>query len=141
MRPLITALLILSVTVAGAGPEVAVIAHPSVPVDALKRSELLDFYLFDIVKWPDDQPVVVLDLKPKGKIRDTFYAFLGNPPSRMKSIWLKKVLSGEGEPPEAMVSESELMAKVASTKGAIGFVGATNVDRQVKVLIKIDPPE
>ena len=99
MRSLIATLLMMPLlAVADDGSRVAVIAHPSVPVDALKKSELLDFYLFDIVKWPDQQPVVVLDLKPKGETRDAFYQFLGKRPSRMKSIWLKKVLSGEGDP-------------------------------------------
>ena len=140
MRPLIaTLLMMLSLAAAEARTEVAVIAHPSVPVDALKKSELLDFYLFDKVKWPDQQPVVVLDLKPKGETRDTFYQYLGKRPSRMKSIWLKKVLSGEGDPPEAMPSEADLVARVASTKGAIGFAGAANVNGRVKVLIRIEP--
>ena len=132
--------LILVVVSARADTAVAVIAHPSVPVDALKKSELLDFYLFDIVKWPDQQPVVVLDLKPKGETRDAFYQFLGKRPSRMKSIWLKKVLSGEGDPPEAMPSEEDLVTKVASTKGAIGFARAANLNGQVKILIRIEPP-
>jgi ABC-type phosphate transport system substrate-binding protein len=134
----VSVLILLAVS-ARADTAVAVIAHPSVPVDALKKSELLNFYLFDIVKWPDQQPVVVLDLKPKGETRDAFYHFLGKRPSRMKSIWLRKVLSGEGDPPEAMPSEVDLVAKVASTRGAIGFAEVANVKGEVKVLIRIEP--
>ena len=34
--------------------QVAVIAHKSVPIDTIKKSELLDFYTGDIRKWNDD---------------------------------------------------------------------------------------
>ncbi len=75
--------------------QVAVIAHKSVPVDTIKKSELLDFYTGDIKKWNDEQPVVILDLKPRGDTKKMFYEFLGKRPSRLKSIWLRKMLSGE----------------------------------------------
>ena len=53
--------------------QVAVIAHKSVPVDTIKKSELLDFYTGDIKKWNDGQSVVILDLKPRGDTRKAFY--------------------------------------------------------------------
>ena len=55
----------------------------------------------------------------------------------MKSIWLKKMLSGEGDPPEALKSESEVLQKVSSTPGAIGFVSEANISDDVKVLTVI----
>ncbi len=47
--------------------QVAVIAHKSVPVDTIKKSELLDFYTADIKKWINGEKVIVNDLKPKGR--------------------------------------------------------------------------
>ena len=119
-------------------PQVAVIAHKSVPVDTIKKSELLDFYTGDIKKWKDEQPVVILDLKPRGDTKKAFYNFLGKSPSRMKSIWLKMMLSGEGDPPLSMRSEDELLKKVASTPGAIGFVSQRRVTGDVKTLSLIE---
>ena len=118
--------------------QVAVIAHKSVPVDTIKKSELLDFYTGDIKKWHDEQPVVILDLKPRGDTKKAFYKFLGKSPSRMKSIWLKMMLSGEGDPPLSMRSEDELLQKVASTPGAIGFVSQRRVTGDVKTLFLIE---
>ena len=118
--------------------QVAVIAHKSVPVDTIKKSELLDFYTGDIKKWNDEQPVVILDLKPRGDTKKAFYKFLGKSPSRMKSIWLKMMLSGEGDPPLSMRSEDELLQKVASTPGAIGFVSQRRVTGDVKTLFLIE---
>ncbi len=113
--------------------QVAVIANKSVPVDTIKKSELLDFYTGDIKKWNDEQPVVILDLKPRGDTKKAFYKFLGKSPSRMKSIWLKMMLSGEGDPPLSMRSEDELLKKVASTPGAIGYVNWAKVSEEVKI--------
>ncbi len=118
--------------------QVAVIAHKSVPVDTIKKSELLDFYTGDIKKWHDGQPVVILDLKPRGDTKKAFYKFLGKSPSRMKSIWLKMMLSGEGDPPLSMRSEDELLKKVASTPGAIGFVSQRRATGDVKTLSLIE---
>ena len=117
--------------------QVAVIAHKSVPVDTIKKSELLDFYTADIKKWINGDKVIVNDLKPKGEVKNIFYKFLGKTPSRMKSVWLKNMLSGEGDPPEALKSEEEMLQKIAATPGAIGFLSHTKVDNNVKTLMVI----
>lgn len=118
--------------------QVAIIAHKSVPVDEIKKTELLDFYTGDVKKWRNQMTVVVFDLKPKLEVRDIFYNFLGKSPSRMKSIWLKKMLSGEGEPPQALESEEEMVKKVAETAGAIGFVSKAKLNDEVKTLFIIE---
>jgi len=56
----------------------------------------------------------------------------------MKSIWLKNMLSGEGEPPKAMGSEEEMLKNVAETPGAIGFINKNKVIAEVKVLAYIE---
>ena len=91
------------------------------PVDNISKEDLLDFYTGDIREWTDKSPVIVFDLKPKGETKKTFYNFLGKSTSRMKSIWMKNMLSGEGDPPEALDTETALLKKVDETPGAIGF--------------------
>ncbi len=118
--------------------QIVVIAHKTVPIDTLKKSELLDFYTCDIRKWSNGQPVVVFDLKSPSEVKTAFYVYLGKSSSRMKSIWLKKLLSGEGEPPEAMDSEEEVLGKVAATAGAIGFVSKVQARKDVKVILQIN---
>ena len=122
---------------AGADVELAVIVHPSVALDSLSRGQLLDYYTGDIQHWPSGEPVLVKDLRQKGEVRDGFYRFLGKRPSRMKSIWLRRMLSGEGEPPESLSSEQEVLTRVAQTPGALGFVRRSQVTDQVRVLMLI----
>ena len=125
-------------TCTSATAQVAVIAHSSVPVDTIEKIDLLDFYTGDIRVWQDENPVVVFDLKTKNDVKKSFYRFIGKSTSRMKSIWMKKMLAGESDPPMTMASEAEMLAKVASTPGAIGFISGVLVAENVKTLIIID---
>lgn len=116
------------------GAQVAVITHKAVPADTLTTSQLLDYFTGDVKMWRDRTPLVLIDLKPQSEIKESFYKMLGLTTSRMKSIWLKRMLMGEGEPPEALRSEDEVVKKVASTPGAIGYVNRSKVNGDVKIL-------
>lgn len=120
---------------------VAIIAHKTVPADTLSHTQLLDFYTCEIKSWHDKVPVVVFDLKPASVIREAFYKLLGKTPSRMKSIWLKKLLMGESNPPLALETEDDVLKKVASTRGALGFVSKAKVTSDVKVIVVIAEKE
>ena len=115
--------------------QVAIIVHPDVPVDSLTKTNLLDLYTGDIRKWENDQPIITYDLKPKLEIRNEFFGLLGKTSSRMKSIWLKKMLAGEGDPPAALDSEITILSKIANTPGAIGFVSKSIVNNSVKQIV------
>ena len=119
MKNLYCILFLLSLLASSAFGQVAVIANPSVPVDTITNNELLDFYTRDIRFWNNKKPVIVFDLKARGEVKEIFYDFLGKSTSRMKSIWMKKMLSGEGDPPEALDSETDMLKKVSSTPGSI----------------------
>ena len=133
---------LMSISILGwthdAGAQVTVIANSTVPVDTLAKADLLKLFLGTTEYWDNQTRVVVVDLATKGNVRDSFYSYLGKTSSRMRSIWLKRKLTGEGELPESMASELALLDKVASTSGAIGFVSeavAFNKSTAVKILI------
>jgi len=128
------------VFVPAADAQILVIAHHAVLLDTLTKDQLIDYYTGDIGRWPD-KSVVVVDLEHKGAARKVFYDFIGKRPSRLKSIWMKRMLSGEGDPPEAMKSEAEVVARVASTPGALGFISKANATEQVKTLLVIPETE
>ncbi len=137
MKYLILTILCVGAWANGALGQVAVVAHKSVPVDSVSKSELLDLYTGETSIWRDGEPVVVFDLKEKGKTRKTFYKFLGMASSRIKSIWLKRMLSGEADPPESLKSEEELLRKISTTQGAIGFLDRSKPNGTVKILMTI----
>ena len=133
MKTLIAILLIILFK-SGYG-QVAIIANPDVPVDSLTKTKLLDLYTGDLTKWKNNQPIIVFDLKPKLEIRNEFFNLLGKTSSRMKSIWLKKMLAGEGDPPRALDSEISILKIIAKTPGAIGFVSKNIVNDTVKQIV------
>ena len=129
---------LLFVTVAPASSaEVAVIAHPSVPVSRVDKTTLFDVYSGDIKEWDNGDPIVLVDLKPKSDMKSAFYEFLGKSASRMKSIWMKNLLTGEGQPPESVESQAAILEFVATTPGAIGYVDRELVTEQVITLTVI----
>jgi ABC-type phosphate transport system substrate-binding protein len=118
--------------------QLAVIAHKDVEADSISKSQLLDFYSGDIREWENDLSLTVFDLTTKIAVRDTFYQFIGKSSSRMKSIWLKKMLLGEGDPPKVLENEKDMLETIAKTAGSIGFISSKFVDKSVKVLILIE---
>lgn len=140
-RVLLSCTVGLLLAVSAQAADVAVIAHPTVPVETVSRAELLDMYTGDIREWDNGEPIALFDLKLKNEVRASFYLFLGKSSSRMKSIWMKNMLSGEGRPPETAETEEELLNRVASTPGSIGYVRAALPNESVRTLAVIRDPE
>ena len=136
MKLLIPVIFVLLFSAALQG-QVVVVANKSVPVDTISKSQLLDYFSREVRVWKDNQPIILFDLKQRGEVKDTFYRYIGKSSSRMKSIWMKKLLSGEGEPPEALPDEAEVLRRVQSTPGAMGFLRRENATGEVKVLLVI----
>jgi ABC-type phosphate transport system substrate-binding protein len=118
--------------------QIAIVAHKSVPVDSISREELLDYYSGEIRLWENKKPITVFDLKPRLDIREKFFEYLGKSSSRMRSIWLKKLLAGEGDPPAALENEIKVINTVSSTPGSIGFVNPKFINNTVKILKLIE---
>ncbi|MCB2230473.1 hypothetical protein KQH82_07135 [bacterium] len=140
-RLLLTFLILIAPLFAVSGDDsdttIVVIANRAAPDTALDRGALLDFYTGDIQAWSDGTRVRLFDLEGHKDVRDRFFDYLGKTSSRMRSIWLKNMLSGEGHPPDALSDEEAVVRQVAATPGAIGFVTRAHVGDSVKVLLTI----
>lgn len=128
------ALLVILLLCGSGYSQVAIIANKSVKLDKIEQAELLDYYSRDLKFWDNGDPIIIFDLKVKNEVRDIFYDFLGKSSSRMKSIWMKKMLLGEGDPPEPLDSEEDMLLKIIETPGSIGFINAELVTDEVKLL-------
>lgn len=117
--------------------QIKIVAHPSVPVSEIDRRMLLALFTGDEQSWDDETPIIIVDLSGRSETRASFYEYLGTSPSRIKSIWIKKKLSGEGDPPASFDTEEQVIAEIAATPGAVGYVG-THVETEssgVKTLL------
>ena len=121
--------------------QIAVIAHPDVASDSISSAQLRDIYTGDMSFWPDGKPIVVCDLNDEMGIHDRFYDFIAISSSRAKSIWMKRMLSGQSDPPLIFQTGENLAQRIAEIPGAIGFVAEEELNGTVKILLRINIQE
>jgi ABC-type phosphate transport system substrate-binding protein len=134
-RLLLVAALTVACSIAG-NAQVVVIAHPSVPLSTIDTETLMDIYMLTQTKWSDTTPIRVFALKKNARASETFYTHAGLNVLTLNKQWLRVQLSGEGRAP-TLVNEDDMVARVAATPGAIGFVDITRVTSNVKILRQI----
>ncbi len=138
MKNLIVLIVLVLITISlNVSAQVSVIANKSVSETEISKSKLMEIYSLSANKWKNGEKIIVFDLKSEGKTRSNFYSFLGKSADDLKKIWMRAQLTGEGTAPKALGSEYEILEKVASTEGAIGFIASEKVNNTVKVLITI----
>jgi ABC-type phosphate transport system substrate-binding protein len=135
---LLILLIFITMWVSRLDAQIAVITHPDVAADSITSAQLRDIYTGDMTFWPDGQPIVVCDLNDEKGVHDQFYNFIAISSSRMKSIWMKRMLSGKSDPPLIFHSGENLSAKIAELPGSIGFVEKQAVTGKVKVLLVLN---
>ncbi|MBU0984413.1 MAG: phosphate ABC transporter substrate-binding protein [candidate division Zixibacteria bacterium] len=59
---------------------------------------------------------------------------LGRTVKKVTDYWAKRVFSGKGEPPTELANDAKVIAHVAETPGAIGYVSAGSLTDAVKAL-------
>lgn len=117
--------------------QVAVIVNKSVSESSLSKAQIVNLFLMNTKKWSNGSKVVVFDLKPNTPAKSKFYGYLGQSPVDVRKKWMKLQLTGEGKAPDALSSEEDVLAKVGATSGGIGFVSASKVSGNVKVVATI----
>jgi ABC-type phosphate transport system substrate-binding protein len=118
--------------------QVVIIANKSVSANSLSKSKVADIYSLNIKNWDNGEKIILFDLKGNSGTKEKFYSFIGKSNSDMKSLWMRAQLTGAGFAPATLISEEEVLNKVASTPGAIGYVSPKVVTGSVKVLAKIE---
>lgn len=137
MKKLLTILLIIIAITATGRAQIVVIVHPSVPGSTIDNTSLVDIYMLSKTKWADDSPIRVFTLKKGSALVERFYSPLGLNTLTLNKQWLRIQLTGEGRAPTA-ITEEEIVARVAATPGAIGFVDPSQVTDKVKVLRQVN---
>lgn len=112
--------------------QVVLIANKGVEMNVSTVTAVTDIYTLETQKSSNGVALVVFDLKTAPN--EQFYTAIGKSATELKKIWMKMQLSGDGKAPAALTSEDEMIAKVASTPGAIGYVSQAKVTDAVKTV-------
>jgi len=102
--------------------DVKVIANPSVKVESLSARELKSLYLGEksSINGTHVEPVI----ERRGPAHEAFLRdYLGQTDDELQKYYEALVFTGRGSMPKTVSSDAEVVAYVAKTRGAIGYVG------------------
>lgn len=114
--------------------ESAIITHPSF-TDAVSPNDIAKVFLAKSKKLAGKE-VQPLNLGDDSAVRQSFEnTVLKKSPSQVKAYWSQLIFTGKAVPIEVMDDEAAMVAKVAKTPGAIGYVSSAAVTPEVRVLV------
>jgi len=113
--------------------DVVIIANKSVSDSFLSQKTVSDIYLGKKSAWSDGSKINFVVLK--GAAQDDFLeTYVRKTASQFSTFWKKQVFTGKGSPPMAFDSDNAMIAFVARTPGAIGYVSANANVANVKTI-------
>lgn len=116
-------------------PDPVVVAHPAVPSIALSVTAARLYVTRKVTTWPDSTPVVVFVMPDDAPTHDAFSrAVLGLFPYQLRKAWDRQIYSGTGQGPEVVATEREMLQRVSTTPGALGYVHEVPEGAAVKIL-------
>ena len=118
-----------------------VIVHPSVAGAQMRRSDLAAVFLRKAPRWGGGTPAVPVDQSGTSAVRKAFSdSVIGMPVATALQYWQKQMFEAtQLRPPAVKGSDTEVIAFVAKTEGAVGYVSkAAVLPPEVKPLAVID---
>lgn len=114
--------------------DVKLIANPSVKADTISPEEIKRVFLQEKTSLADGsyvEPVIEKD----GPSHEAFLKmYMGRTDDDLRTYYRALVFTGRGSMPKELDSDNEMVAYVARTKGAIGYVSAETSSEGVKIL-------
>ena len=125
---LLPSVLVAAALAAGPGPAVSaaaairMIVNPQVKGSQIPRAVLKSIFLKQALKWGDGRPAVPVDQSVQSAVRRLFSnEVLRQGIVEVQVYWQRRITAGQ-VPPPVKASDEEILAFVASTPGAIGYV-------------------
>ncbi|MGR9073322.1 MAG: hypothetical protein ACU833_09690 [Gammaproteobacteria bacterium] len=85
--------------------------------------------------WQDGSPITVFVLDDDAPLHKKFCKEILNVfPHQMRRAWNKLVFSGSGQAPLVLGSKEEMLNKIISTPGSIGYMLKSEITAEVKPL-------
>lgn len=101
------------------------IVHPSVKVETIQLKELRAIYAMRRSQWQDGAQVHLAVYNNDHELHREFSKeLLAVFPHQLQTRWDKLVYSGRAAPPARFTTEAAMIAYVASTPGAVGYIGS-----------------
>lgn len=127
-------LLFLFATMAVLASDVFIVANPSVKASEVSADELKLVFLGTKTSLGDGSAVEPV-LAQAGAAHEAFLkTYVGKSDPALRNHFKSLVFTGKGSMPKSFASDAEIVAHVAKTKGAIGYLAAAPAAGGVKRL-------
>jgi hypothetical protein len=110
---------------AGELPGFRVIVHPNNPLVSTQPTYLANVFLKKTTHWEGGETIRAVDLRADNAVRRRFSeSVLKRSVGAVRSYWQQRIFSGRDVPPPELDSEENVVAFVARSPGAIGYVSS-----------------
>ena len=116
------------------GADLKIIANSGVAASTISAEELKGIFLATRTSLSDGSRVEPVLEKTGDTHRAFLKAYMGRTESALETYYRSLVFTGKGLMPKSFASDAEVVAYVAKTKGAIGYVSAGASTGGVKTL-------
>lgn len=100
-----------------------IVAHSSVAATSMPRSAAVAAFSMRMIRWPSGLPVRVFVMREESPEHQSLCKqLLDIYPYQLREAWNRLVYTGTGQAPIVVNTEEEMIEKVSSTPGAIGYV-------------------
>ena len=114
-----------------------VIVNSANPASSVSRDLVSDFLLKKKGKWEDGTSASPADLDGQSQVRAAMSrAIHGRSVASIKNYWQRQIFSGRNVPPPELQNDAQMIAHVANSRGAIGYVSpGASLDGVKKIAI------
>jgi len=117
--------------------ELVVVVNPQSQVAQLSAQEVEDLFLAKKQKLPSGEKAMPID-QAQAEIKEAFYSKVANKNlAQLKAYWSKLIFTGKATPLTEVPTDAEVIAAVAATPGAIGYINKEAVTEQVKPVMNL----
>lgn len=117
-------------------PSIYPVVNSALTQNSVSRNGLSAIFRMRLRQWQDGSPITVFVLRDNNPLHQQFCKQVLNVfPHQMRRSWNKLVFSGTGQAPVTVASKEEMVDKIASTPGAIGYLSDEDITEDIKILI------
>jgi len=134
MKLILTIVIVCAISVGTArAADFKIIANVSIKADSVSADELKRIFLATATSLGGSHVEPVLE--KSGAAHDAFLKeYVGKTDAALVTYYRSLVFTGKASMPKQLGSDADVVAYVAKTKGAVGYVGAATEAADVKVL-------
>ncbi len=111
------------------------IINDAAPPQSISRNEARLCFTMRLPTWENGIPVKVFVLPDDHPVHRQFTkTVLGLFPYQLRQVWDRQIFSGTGQAPMTVATEQEMIERVATTPGGIGYVESGANHPHIRIL-------